>query len=93
MVAEATGGNMDIIERQKNKNPLTRFILEKVGAEYLDRKTMYCFIENQISSFALPSVILIDGVRAIADEQFIHNTLNGLVVMVSRDLWDSEIRP
>ena len=88
MLVNATSGNFDKIEELKNTNPLTRWLLEKIGAEYLKREDMHRHIEEQISRFNLPSIIIVDGVRRISDADFLRNKYDGIIVMVTRDILD-----
>jgi len=87
-LAEATGGTVEQIEQLKNSNLLTRWILEEIGAKYFNRISINKSIYEFVSTVKQPSIIVIDGVRMIADEQLIHNTLKGVVVLIDRPLRD-----
>lgn len=89
-LASATGGDAEKIQELKNTNPLTRWLLEKMGCEYFKPNDLYDRIILKIDQITQPSIIFIDGIRRPSDEIFIHETYKGLVILIQRDRYDEK---
>jgi hypothetical protein len=89
-LAEATGGGVEVIQRLKKDNPLTRWLLEKMGCEYFKPEDLYKNVSETIDAIKIPHIILIDGLRRPSDEMFVHERYKGIVIMITRDLMSAD---
>lgn len=73
-LGDLTLGDSVYIHNQRKKNPLMRLMLETLATKILKDNPRFLldWIEDELKSFSAPHIFLLDGVRRLNEQSFIH---------------------